>query len=503
MGADGGSRQELGRRVDELAALYRLTNVLYRSKSLDQVLEAGLDAIVKVLGDRASILLFDDDGVMQFAAWRGLSEAYRTRLAGHTPWKPGEVEPDPIFVSDIDASDEPDWIKAQIRAEGIRGLAFIPLLTAGGVSGKFMSYYREPHVFDEGERNLALTIARQIGFSLEKLRADEARRVAIDELRESEARFRIMAEEAPVMIWTSGTAGQCLYLNAMLRDFWGVADLDDFDWGRTMHPGDGEAIAGAMIAATRDRQQVDIEGRYRRADGEYRVLRTRARPRFSPAGEFLGMIGVNVDITERKQSDAQRDLLLAELNHRVKNTLAVVQGIAHQTFRNGAATPEARSAFEGRLLALSNAHSLLTRSHWENAALARVAADTFANQGVDPARVSIAGPAVELPARQALGLSLALHELCTNALKYGALSNEDGRITLGWAIGGSDGRRVSIAWTETGGPPVTAPERQGFGSRLIRQVLSSDLDAEVSMAFEPAGLVCTIVAPIPGAEDKR
>src|SRR5690606_2788215 len=111
------------------------------SRSLSEVFEAGLDAIASVLGDRASILLFDPQGVMQFVAWRGISERYRTRLAGHTPWKLGEIDPEAIFVSDIRDTSEPDWIKDEIVAEGIFGLAFIPLLQSGAVVGKFMTYY--------------------------------------------------------------------------------------------------------------------------------------------------------------------------------------------------------------------------------------------------------------------------------------------------------------------------------------------------------------------------
>jgi PAS domain S-box-containing protein len=486
--------------VEELAALYALTNVLYRSRSLPEVLEAGLDAIVRVLGSRASILLFDRAGVMQFVAWRGLSEDYRKTLAGHTPWGAGDLDPEPIFVPDIRLTDEPDWIKRGIVDEGIIGLAFIPLLSAGRVIGKFMTYYGEAHAFDDSEKRLALTIARQIGFSLEKFGVEEARHAAEEELRESEARFRVMAEEAPVMIWTSDAMGRCLYLNAQLREFWGVEDLDGFSWGNTMHPEDTAAITDSMIAATLERRPVEIEGRYRNAAGEYRTLRTRARPRLSPGGEFLGMIGVNVDITERKKSDAQRDLLLAELNHRVKNTLAVVQGIAHQTFKNGSASAAARTAFEGRLLALSNAHSLLTHSNWENARIDRIAIDTFSNQGVDPERVRIAGPKVELPARQALGLSLGLHELCTNALKYGALSVDTGRIDVAWRLEPGVPPAIHMTWTESGGPSVVPPDRSGFGSRLIGQVLSNDLDGTVSMAFEPTGLVCTILAPLPTKE---
>lgn len=495
---DGLNREVLERRVEELAALYRLTNVLYRSRSSSEVLEAGLSAICDVLGSRASILLFDADGVMQFVAWRGLSDEYRSRLAGHTPWKAGELDPEPIFVSDIKETSEPEWIKQQIISEGIAGLAFIPLLSSGAVVGKFMTYYPEPHAFDDSEKSVALTIARQIGFSLERMQSEQARLRVEQELRESEARFRLMAEEAPVMIWTSDTAGKCVHLNDMLRKFWGVGDnLDEFDWGVTMHPADAQSIIGTMAAGTMERRAVETEGRYRNAAGDYRTLRTTARPRFSPSGDFLGMIGVNVDISERRRSEAQRELLLAELNHRVKNTLAVVQGIAHQTFKNGGATTEARAAFEGRLLALSTAHSLLTRSNWENALLDRLAADTFTGQGVDMRRVTLAGPQIQLPAKQSLALSLALHELCTNALKYGALSNDQGCLDLNWHLDEGDPESIVMLWREMKGPIVAPPTRQGFGSRLIHQVLSSDLDGTVSMDFQPGGLLCTIIAPLP------
>lgn len=490
-------REPLERRVEELAALFQLTNALYRSRSLPEVLDAGLEAITRVLGTRASILLFDADGVLQFVAWRGLSDGYREALAGHSPWRAGDVDPDPIFVSDIGDTDEPEWVKERILAEGIVGLAFIPLLRSGRVVGKFMTYAETPHVFEEGEKSVAVTIARQIGFSLERLAAEEARRAAVEELRESEERFRLMAEEAPVMIWTSDPGGRCLHLNAMLRDFWGVdEDFDAFDWRSTMHPEDAGAITAAMVAGTVERRSVEVEGRYLNAEGEYRILRTRARPRFAPNGEFLGLTGVNVDISERKRSEAQRELLLAELNHRVKNTLAVVQSIAHQTFRNGAATPAARAAFEGRLLALSTAHSLLTRSNWENARLDRIAEDVFHAQGIEPGRVRISGPPVQLPAKPSLALSLALHELCTNALKYGALSVDDGTVALTWRIAEGSPQCLAIAWREAGGPAVMPPGHQGFGSRLINQVIASDLDGTVAIDFAPDGLVCTIDAPL-------
>ena len=156
-------------RVDELAALYRLTDSLYRAQSLQQIYDAALDVIIAALGcERASILLFNAQGVMEFVAWRGLSAEYREILRGHSPWKLGERDPDPIFVTDIDETAEPDWVKAMIRKEGIRALGFIPLVVDGAVIGKFMAYYPEPRTLQSREFDLAVNITLQLGFSLQR-----------------------------------------------------------------------------------------------------------------------------------------------------------------------------------------------------------------------------------------------------------------------------------------------------------------------------------------------
>jgi PAS domain S-box-containing protein len=490
--------QAAGDRVDELTALYRLTDRLYRARSAEDVYIAALDAIVGTLGcERASILLFDDNGVMSFVAWRGLSDHYRTSLRGHSPWKQGDSDPNPIFVSDIEETDESDAVKATILDEGIRALGFIPLVADGLVVGKFMTYYPQARRFAQHEIELAVTIARQVGFSLERMRADVARRTAEAELRESEERFRLMSEHAPVMIWMSDPQGGCLHLNRMLREFWGVDDdrIAEFDWRDTMHPDDVDGIVRQIGGALLARESVTILGRYTSTDGEYHVLETHARPRLSADGEFLGMIGVNIDISERHRADAQRELLLAELNHRVKNTLAVVQSLAHQTFRNVDA-PEAKTAFEGRLFALAAAHNLLTQSNWESAAVHDIARDSLQTDDANAGRVHLAGPRVLLTPRAALAVAMALHELGTNAVKYGALSNEAGRVLLTWSVRAGDPQVLRLEWREEGGPPVVPPERRGFGSILLERSLAHDLDGKVTTDFRREGLVCVIEAPL-------
>jgi PAS domain S-box-containing protein len=478
----------LAKRVRELTTLYELTERLQRAKALLEIYEAALDAIVSALGcDRASILLFDSTAVMRFVGWRGLSEAYRTAVDGHSPWKVDAIDPAPIFVPDILDSDESPSLKATVTGEGIRSLAFVPLVTNGKLIGKFMTYHGDPHQFSDNEMSLANTIARQLALSLG---------------RHSEARFRLMSENAPVMIWISDAQGECLHLNQMLRNFWGVTEdaLAEFNWASTMHPDDATEIGRMMMDAIGRRSPVVVKGRYLNANRQYRVLETHARPRFSGTGEFLGMIGVNVDVTEREEAERARELLVAELNHRVKNTLSVVQGIAHQTFRNASNPAEARKAFEGRLVALAHAHNLLTQANWENASLHELAELSLDAKGSNAARVLLSGPKILLPPKDAVSIAMALHELCTNAMKYGALSNESGRINLKWERTDDAQPQLQLHWHETGGPLVTPPSRRGFGSMLLERTLAQDLDGEVKMTFAPTGLMCSIGAPLRSGE---
>lgn len=482
--------------VDELQALYSLTDRLYRAAAMDEVFEAGLDAITQTLDcTRASILLFDEDGVMRFKASRGLSEAYRRRLEGHTPWKRGEMYPSPIFVSDIEETDEADWVKATIRREGIRSLGFIPLTAEGGVVGKFMTYYPDRRDFSRHDRDLAVTIARQVGFSLERMRMEVMRRIAEDELRHSEARFRLMSENAPVMIWMSNPDGTCLHLNRKLRETWGVeeSEVASFDWRSTMHEEDADMIVGVVTEAMIAQRDFSVEGRYSTRDGTFRVFTTTARPHFSAKGEFLGMIGVNVDVTEQREAAAQRELIFNELNHRVKNTLALVQAIAHQTLK-GAEPSGVVEEFNGRLRSLAVAHNLLTKANWERAPLRQLVSDAIAAHGSVAGRFEISGPDVNLAPKQALAIAMALHELNTNAVKYGALSVDRGKVEVAWEV--RDGDTLALNWREVGGPPVEPPAARGFGTLMIERVLASDLDGEVSMDFLPAGLHCAVRAPL-------
>jgi two-component sensor histidine kinase len=195
------------------------------------------------------------------------------------------------------------------------------------------------------------------------------------------------------------------------------------------------------------------------------------------------------DITQRKRAEQEREILISELNHRVKNLFAVIRALATQG--DGVrSSEEYRQVLLGRMDALARTHDLLFDSQWRGAELRSLASTLqhFAGER-GAAGIEVDGPPVELNARQALSVSLVLHELATNATKYGALSVPEGRVRLSWQIEPADeGRRVRLQWQERGGPPVTAPQVTGFGTQLIRRAFGFELDGTADLAFEPEGL---------------
>jgi two-component sensor histidine kinase len=205
-----------------------------------------------------------------------------------------------------------------------------------------------------------------------------------------------------------------------------------------------------------------------------------------------------VDITKHMKEENHLRLLLDELNHRTQNTLATVQAIAVQTLR-GVADKEVVDAYEGRILALSKAHTLLGRELWKSVGLRDVIDQIL--QPLNDRRVShftVKGDDVPLQPKAALTLAMVFHELATNAAKYGALSKAAvGKVDITWQIKPTaQGDRLRLRWQESGGPPVKPPGRKGFGSRLIEGGLAQDLDGEVHLDYDPAGLVCQITMPV-------
>lgn len=210
-----------------------------------------------------------------------------------------------------------------------------------------------------------------------------------------------------------------------------------------------------------------------------------------------GVVIAFSDITQRLRAEEQRKILVDELNHRVSNTLSVVQAIAAQSFRPGGGLESARAAFEGRLATLAAAHTLLTAQNWEQALIADIMEDAVL-AGAERSRFTLTGAAITVPPQKAVVLALAAHELCTNALKHGALSVPGGRVLMRWqrVLDAECSPRLHFVWNEEGGPPVAMPKTRGFGSRLLEQGLARELRGSVCLDFAPAGLSCRIDMPL-------
>lgn len=335
------------------------------------------------------------------------------------------------------------------------------------------------------------------------------RRLADNALRASERRLSLATEAAGLGIWDWDLAANTMVYSHQAKAICGFA-LDEpvtYEMVRQVtHPEDyprTSAMAGrAMDPALRE--NIPYEYRIVRPDGAVRWVLAHGEAVFddTPTGlAAVRYVGAIQDITDRTRAAERRQFLINELNHRVKNTLATVQSIAQQTLRPGQPALEARQLLTSRLIALSGAHDILTRENWETADLRDIVAQTL--RPYEPevgTRFEVEGPGLHVAPKAAVALAMALHELATNAVKYGALSNEQGSVSILWALASQGGDpRLILDWRERDGPPVVAPTRRGFGSRLLLQGLTADLGAAAQMDFAPTGLVCRIDAPLMAA----
>jgi PAS domain S-box-containing protein len=274
--------------------------------------------------------------------------------------------------------------------------------------------------------------------------------------------------------------------------------------GRSYHfimgPGTDPAALAQIDAALHDSYDAYPEVRYYRKDGSEFWAAIFISPIFDENHTVVQHFASFLDITRRKRDEERNQLLVEELDHRLKNTLATVQSIAAQTLRSAAVEQPVRDALEGRLLALSKAHGLLAHESWDGVGLRDLIDQTLQPFGIkDPwlGRFSVEGGDVRLPPKAALALAMTFHELATNAAKYGSLSN-GGQIGITWQEEPTpQDTRIRVRWQESGGPPVMPPGRKGFGSRLIEGGLAHELDGEVHLDYEPEGVVCQIVMPVP------
>ena len=503
------SQEQLEAELAATRELHEISSLLIQAGDVHALYRRILDAAIAVMrSDMATIQMLDPARrELRLLAWKGLhpeSAAFweAVSLGSRSSCAKAMEQGGRVVVPDIASCDfivgTPDC--DVFRRSGIRAMQSTPLISRSGhLLGMISTHWREPHAPSEHKLRLFDVLARQTADLIERAQADAA-------LRESETHLRLVLDSAGAGFYGIDPDGTTTTCNAAFVRMLGFDGPEDAI-GKNLHglihhthaDGSGYPAEECPIyraARTGQPAHVDHELFYR-VDGSsfpveywsYPILRD---------GEIRGAVTTFTDITDRKRNEERQKMLLRELNHRVKNTLTTVQSIALQSFREGQPTEQARQQFEERLLALSKAHDVLTRENWEGAALSTIIREAILPYGgTDDERFSMKGPEVWVPSSYALALSLALHELCTNAIKYGALSNEAGRVTVIWSVGGVDGiPELRIDWIERDGPPVTPPQRRGFGSRLVERGLSQDLNGKTRIEFAPGGVVCTIRAPL-------
>lgn len=513
-------RAELAVRRSErrLAAQHALLEMIAQGAPLQDVLdELTLFVETQEQGAIGGILLTDDGVHFRPGNGPNLPDAYLAVL--HEAIKT-EIAAPPYFgscaealhrgqtveVADVeqDTRYAPAWTAA-LLSSGLRAVGSTPIRGSDGrILGCFALYYREPRrpvPADPELREIATHIA---AIAIEKQRDEMA-------LRDSEQTMRAFYDNAPVFMGivepTDDGDVRHIYDNPLSCGFFGVptggtvglragADMKAAppvlaEWlrhyqeaGRTGRPVKFEHAMPGVAPET--------DARWISATVASIGSGPSGRPRYCYVAE---------DVTERKRQEQRQLLLTDELNHRVKNTLAVIQAIASQTLRHTPDPRAFRQAFSERLLALSRAHDLLTKQMWRGIPLKELVATAlraFGEDG-DTGRLTWGGPAIMVPAHAAVSLSLALHELATNAAKYGALSRPGGRVDLAWTLrpdpaGGT--RWIEIHWTESGGPPVAPPSKQGFGRRVVEGSVSQ-LGGTVDLAFPSDGARCRLALPVP------
>jgi PAS domain S-box-containing protein len=564
----------------------------------------------------------DEDGFTirgDWAAQGASSIVGRYSLADFGPTAVRELRADrPLVTRDTLAELGPEE-GATFLQLGLRATVCMPYFKAGRLTALMAVHQASPRDWSGADLAFIAEATQRSWAYVERTRSETF-------LRESENRFRSMADSSPVMIWVTDPDGYCIYLNRTWYEFTGQAphEGEGLGWLNAVHADDRPAAEQAFITANADRRDYRVEFRVRRADGEYRWAIDAAAARFASDGTYLGyvgsvidiqerrqaeqnlayreeqlrlaidageigqwdldvvtdtlfwpprvnamfglpadhaavmddfyngvhpddreatlaafatamdperraiydveyrtigphdgivrwvaargrgifdeagtcirMIGTAVDISERKRAEQHQRLLMDELSHRAKNLLAIVQAVAQQTFRDGGSPDTMRAAFEGRLGALSAAHDILTRQRWESAPITALIGATVAAASADGERFELDGPDILLPPKTGVSLAMAVHELATNALKYGSLQSEAGHVSVTWT---ADGGRLRLEWRERGGPPVSPPRRHGFGTRMIQRGLAAELGGTVTMDFLPEGVVCRVDAPLP------
>lgn len=516
--ADGGARllqleRELAAEIRKSDTLARVTEAIASSNDVDGCVQIALDGARDISGAAYGAFFYNQtepDG-KSYALYRlsgAPPEAFadfppvrKTPLFAPTFENTGVVRSDDITLDPLYGRNAPRTGMPHGHLP-VRSYLAIPVATRQGeVLGGLLFGHPEPGRFTVRDETLLTGLGAQVAATIESIKLNADALAELDHRRKAEERLKFALDSGRMGSWDLDVATRTYEASDLCKANYGRRPEEPFtfaDLVATIHPDDRPRIVAAIDSAIRDSADYDVEYRVVHPSGELRWLHARGRAaQTADDGGVRRLAGVSLDITERKRADERQKLLVNELNHRVKNSLATVQSIAAQTLRSTASPEFFREAFETRLIALSQTHDLLTRESWEGASLREVF-DVELHAMASEDRVSFDYVSdVRLTPKAAVALGMGIHELATNAVKYGALSTPLGGVKVVWRV---EQDVLRLTWTESGGPEVHPPARRGFGARLLERGLAAELSGGVELTYDASGLVCHMALPLRALE---
>lgn len=399
-----------------------------------------------------------------------------------------------------DISSDPNWgsIKHLTEQLGLRAAWSHPIVTRDKrVLGAFGTFFRERRRPSAFEVRLVETLSQTAALAL-------ARSEHEGTLARQRRTLDLAMEAAQMGSWRYTVADNICMYDERAQNLYGLTDgrfLHDDAGVKNMIHADDLARMWAAVKVAVDplgEGRYDVEYRVRQPDGTWRWLSAWGIVEFEGEGASrrpIAIAGASRDISGVKRAEERQRLLINELNHRVKNMLATVQSVAYQTMKNTDDPQAMRQVFDARLMSLARAHDLLTHHHWAGADVAAVV-----EKALEPfmsPRIDIKGAPVDISPSQALALSMALHELATNAVKHGSLSLPMGRVQIAWRV---EENAFKFTWREVAGPPVQPPTRRGFGTRLLEQGVAADLGGTAKISYSPEGVAWQAISPLTAIE---
>ncbi|MDB5613158.1 MAG: hypothetical protein JWQ22_811 [Devosia sp.] len=491
--------------VDDPARLEALASLDVMDSGPDQDFERLSRLAAHIFGAEVALVTLVDQDRQWFRACFGVEGLTETSneaaFCAHTIALPSDD--DTLIV--LDATKDPRFAENELVTGPyqVRFYAGAAIKVDGQKLGSVCVIDSKPRTLvDPGLEQQLLDLAGLASTLFELKNEARVRARTAAALLKEEWRHALTLEAGKVGSWVWDVSTGEVTCNDMFRRMYDLPETEMIqitDVLAATHEGDRGLVQAGIDASFSDGVDLSTEARAANT-GRWLTMRGRVYQRDAD-GKPLVMMGASIDISESKQTAEHTRLLLRELNHRVKNTLAMIQSVARQTIRQNPDPKDFIEAFSGRLRTISDAHVLLADRDWTGVQLFEVIGSQLGPQfRTRPDRAEISGDDVMLPADHAVGLGLILHELTTNAHRYGAWSSSQGIVRIDWEIQTTPVRGLSLTWREQGGPVVQKPDEFGLGTRLIQRSLAKVLDSEVELKFEPDGVVAKVWMPLPAEQ---